>query len=515
MSLIILFQSSAAGGGFVPPTVTTDSVTGVTQNTALLAGTVSSDGGSVITARGFVVSRLSNPTLSDTVYTIEGTVGSFENLLYNLSSGSTYHVRAYATNSEGTSYGADIEFTTEQLQVKKHYIYRVYDNNVYTATWTKEVISEPRFKSTINGGPGELIIELGRNFDDFGEDDDVKLNNKVEMYCVDKDSPNGVLLYTGYISGYKPQIRGVSETVQIVVLGYVAEFQRIILRDGGGATTVTYNSYDPANILKDVIDKYRALGGSIRYTPSSIQATNTTVSYTFNTNTVKEAVDKIIELCPEGWFWRVDADGIIYLSNKNIEADHIFSLGLEVENLDTFRRLEDITNRIFFVGAGDPALFRLYENTGSDDAYGPYEKKVVDQRVSVVGTAQTISNREINTKKDPEIRSTFTIIDNNGPRNNGYNIESVKPGQTLKVNNLRANVQTITLWDVALWDVDVWDQTIATSAADVVQILSVNYTPDSIVIEASSRLPQIAKRIEDIQRNLEVTQMIANPSSPS
>jgi hypothetical protein len=401
------------------------------------------------------------------------------------------------------------------VPIFKHFFYRIYSQGAYVTTWSKEVISTPKFKSTINGGAGEVIIELARTFDDFGEDVDVKLNNKVELWVVDKDSPNGLLLYSGYISGYRPIIQETNERVEVTVLGYIAEFQRYILRDGSGNTTLTYSSYDPSNILKDVIDKYRALGGSIRYIADSIQLTGTTVSYTFNTNTVKEALDKIIELCPVGWYWRVDPNGVIYLAEENDDADHTFTLGLNVENLETFRRVEDLVNGVFFVGAGNPALFKLYENSGSRDTYGRYERKIIDQRVSLAATASVISNREIDTKKDPEIRSRFTIIDNNGPRSRGYNIESIKPGQTLKVKNLKAGIRTVSYWDIAIWDEDVWDQTLTTSAADVIQILSVEYSPDSVEIEASSRLPQIAKRIEDVQRNLENTQVVNNPTVPS
>jgi len=401
------------------------------------------------------------------------------------------------------------------LPVEKYFYYKIYDQNIYVTTWTDEVITEPSFRQTINGGVGELNITLVRPFDDFGEDVDVKLNNRVECYVVDKDEPSGLLLYSGYISGYKPVISKESERVEITVLSYVTELQRMILTDASGNTTLTYNSYDPSNILRDVIDKYRARGGSLSYTPTSIKNTNTLASYTFQANTVKECFDKIIELAPVGWFWRVDSDGKVYFSNKNLAADHAFTLGLDVENLETFRRVEDLVNRILFVGAGSPALFRKYENTGSQASYGLYEEKIVDQRVSVVASAALISNREIDTKKDPEIRSLFTIIDNNGPRNRGYDIESVKPGQTLKVNGLRASTRTVSLWDVAFWDTDVWDQTLTTSAADVIQIQSVDYTPDSINIQASSRLPQIAKRIEDVQRNLEVTQSTEVPTAPS
>lgn len=409
---------------------------------------------------------------------------------------------------------ADISFTT-LTPILKHYYYKVYDSGTYVATWTKEVISEPIFRTNINGGAGELKIQLARPFDDFGEDEDVKLNNKVELYCVDNDNPNGLLLYSGFIVGYEPTINEASETLNITLFSYVAQLQRMILRDGSGNTTLAYNSYDPAVILRDVIDKLRAQGCELTYTNLTIPLTNTEVSYTFNANSGKECFDKVIELCPVGWFWRVDPNNVVYLQSMNIFADHEFTLGLEVEKLKTYRRVEDLVNQVLFIGGGSPALYRKYNNTSSIGTYGLYEKKIVDQRVTVVATASTIANREINTKKDPEIRSTFDIIDNNGPSGRGYDIETVQVGETLKVNGLTAGTRTVTYWDQALWDTDVWDQTLSTSAADVIQIISVQYAPDFIRIEASSRLPQIAKRIEDIQRNLEVTQSIENPSAPT
>lgn len=395
----------------------------------------------------------------------------------------------------------------------KNYFYKVYEGSTHVGTWTKEVISEPKFRSTINGGPGELRIILARPFDDFGEDVDVTLNNKVECYVVDKDSPNGTLMYSGYISGYKPVIDKVSETVEVTVLGFVGELGHMILRDSAGNTTLTYNSYDPSQILTDVLEKYIALGGRLRYSASSVALTNTVVSYTFNTNTIKECLDKIIELCPVGWYYKIDPNGLVYLQPRNILADHTFRLGIEVERLETFRRIEDLVNRVLFTGGG--SLFNKYENTASQLAYGLYEDRLVDQRVTVGATAETISQRIIDNRKDPEIRSKFTIIDNNGRSTRGYNIESIKVGQTLKIKNLNTGTATTSKWDQSMWDVNVWDQTLATSAADVIQILSIEYTADSVVLEASSRLPQIAKRIEDVNRNLELTQTVDNPAAPS
>jgi hypothetical protein len=66
-----------------------------------------------------------------------------------------------------------------------------------------------------------------------------------------------------------------------------------------------------------------------------------------------------------------------------------------------------------------------------------------------------------------------------------------------------------------MWDEDVWDQTLSYAAADNIQIQSVEYHPDYVVIEASSRLPDISKRVEDVYRNIEETQTLTTPGTPT
>ena len=97
------------------PTVTTATVTNITQTTAISGGTVTSDGGAAVTARGVCWSTSPNPTIAGS-YTIDGTgTGTFESYLTNLTGATYYYVRAYATNSVGTSYGNELTFTTLTL----------------------------------------------------------------------------------------------------------------------------------------------------------------------------------------------------------------------------------------------------------------------------------------------------------------------------------------------------------------------------------------------------------------
>jgi len=57
-----------------------------------------------------------NPTVSGSHTTDGSGTGSYSSSLPGLSSSTTDHVRAYATNSSGTDYGADIPFTTTGSQ---------------------------------------------------------------------------------------------------------------------------------------------------------------------------------------------------------------------------------------------------------------------------------------------------------------------------------------------------------------------------------------------------------------
>lgn len=94
------------------PTVTTSEITSISNNTATSGGNITSDGGDSITARGVCWNTTGNPTISDST-TSDGTgTGSFTSTLTGLTPGTTYYVRAYATNSMGTAYGEELTFAT-------------------------------------------------------------------------------------------------------------------------------------------------------------------------------------------------------------------------------------------------------------------------------------------------------------------------------------------------------------------------------------------------------------------
>ena len=94
------------------PVVSTTEVTGITSTSAVSGGEVTSDGGAAVSERGVCWGTSASPTTSGS-HTRAGTgTGSFSCSITGLSPETNYHVRAYAINEQGTSYGEDLSFAT-------------------------------------------------------------------------------------------------------------------------------------------------------------------------------------------------------------------------------------------------------------------------------------------------------------------------------------------------------------------------------------------------------------------
>ena len=93
------------------PDVVTNQVTDITTTTATVGGEIVSDGGSAITECG-VCYKTGNEDW--TCVNLTATNNAFSTTLTDLTSNTSYTVRAYATNEGGTGYGVEVTFTTEE-----------------------------------------------------------------------------------------------------------------------------------------------------------------------------------------------------------------------------------------------------------------------------------------------------------------------------------------------------------------------------------------------------------------
>ena len=126
------------------PTVLTGSVTNIGATTATGSGNVTSDGGATVTERGVCWSTGHNPTINGS-HDSNGTgTGNYTVNMAGLTPNTTYYVRAYAKNSQGTAYGEEVNFTTEDISKP---VVTTLDVNTFTAT-----TATGRGKVTSDGG---------------------------------------------------------------------------------------------------------------------------------------------------------------------------------------------------------------------------------------------------------------------------------------------------------------------------------------------------------------------------
>jgi hypothetical protein len=141
-------------GPVVPTLAATTAMSKITHATASSGGNVTDSGDATITARGVCWNTSTNPTTANSKTTDAGTTGSYTSAITGLTPATTYHAKAYATNSIGTSYGAEVDFTTDTLAD--------ISDAVFTVTEATTPVVSSLSDSTVYAG--ETITITGTSF---------------------------------------------------------------------------------------------------------------------------------------------------------------------------------------------------------------------------------------------------------------------------------------------------------------------------------------------------------------
>lgn len=260
---------------------------------------------------------------------------------------------------------------------------------------------------------------------------------------------------------------------------------RILSATGGVGNQ--YFSTDPSDIFKSLITNFNALGGIPAYSASSVEQSNTLVSYTFKFNTYLEGVKKVIELAPANWWWSVDpGTNLISFKSLGQTPNHTFVLGTHIQDLELTYSLEQLINTVYFSGGdtgGGVNLLVTSIDATSVGLYGAWLDKPVDNRVTNLTTGQILADNEVAQFKDPRFATTITIL------STSYNTSSIKVGQIVGFANTNSLVDSL-----------------------VLQVMARRYNPASVELTLAILPPTQSKRIEDIKRNLGQEQTVNNPA---
>ena len=126
--------------------ITTNAVSDITATSAKSGGAISSDGGALIISSGVCWSLTVEPTTYNPKTSDLAVAGNFSSNITNLEGGKTYYIRAYATNSAGTSYGNQISFKTLTLPPQKITGIKILPGN-YNMTISWDPVSNKQYKS--------------------------------------------------------------------------------------------------------------------------------------------------------------------------------------------------------------------------------------------------------------------------------------------------------------------------------------------------------------------------------
>lgn len=173
------------------PQLTTAPIGALAHSSATSGGTITSTGLGDIITRGLVWSTLSNPTIVLATKTTDGSgMGSFTSTITGLTPETTYYVRAYATNSFGTIYGAEVSFTTLLTTV-----------TIGTQTWMQKNLYVTTYRN------GDIIPEV--------QDATVWANYTTGAWCHYNNDPANDAIYGKLYNWY-----AVNDPRGLAIAGY-------------------------------------------------------------------------------------------------------------------------------------------------------------------------------------------------------------------------------------------------------------------------------------------------------
>ena len=114
-------------------------------------GNITDDGGSTITAYGFCWSTSPYPSVTGS-HSVDGAgTGPFSRIITNLRASTTYYVRAYATNCNGTAYGNQLSYTTSTGELPSVYVWSITTSDYSSATLICKVYGDGGLDVTARG----------------------------------------------------------------------------------------------------------------------------------------------------------------------------------------------------------------------------------------------------------------------------------------------------------------------------------------------------------------------------
>lgn len=262
-----------------------------------------------------------------------------------------------------------------------------------------------------------------------------------------------------------------------------------VIKSGEPTTTINYANSDPVTeTMNNILLDYNGRGGVVKQ--RDFQATGLSLSYLFNMATVYDALTKVIELSPTGYYFTVDlGTAELDILNTSETADFTVVRGRDVHSLDITLSIENVKNSILFTG-GEVSegvnLFKQYNHFNSAARYGLRTSTKSDNRVTDTTTADAIGIKELREFADERQQTSVVVLDER------IDITKLVPGKTVGFRNFGNFIDSL-----------------------VLQIVRREYSIGSVKLTLGHLPIRLSDELERINRELLNEQTLNNPDQPS
>lgn len=262
-----------------------------------------------------------------------------------------------------------------------------------------------------------------------------------------------------------------------------------VTKSGVPTTTATYTTDDPVTeMMAGILTDYNNRGGRIRQ--RTFVATLLSLTYTFVVATIFDALKKILELAPQGYYAYIDLGlAVMDIKPMSSTADFTVVRGKDINQLTIAMSIEQVKNYLLLSGgetAPNVNLYRDYQDTASTTNYGIRTVTKSDNRITLAATADAIGDSFIQENSGETQETSVTVL------GEMMDITKLTPGVTIGFRNFGSFVDDM-----------------------ILQVVRRDFTPEAVTLTLG-RLPMTqSAEVQNIQRQLILQQTINNPAQPS
>lgn len=284
---------------------------------------------------------------------------------------------------------------------------------------TKLLLSEISFSENINGWQGELVLEINKPITDttYTFWDIVQINKYRENLLPDI-SPT---IYTGYVSKIgRIQSNQNKQIIELTLLwmGSLLSWESL---------SFTFNwVLNTGDAIKEIIDGFVwSNPNTLLYTDTSIADWSALAIWTVEGSRL-DCIKRICEMSNMKFY--IDADRIVNVFPKPSTPSHYLTNNKNIESIEIYEDTEWIINKVNVYNTWVlPYLESHYEDSPSIATFG---KKEITTNVMIGGqdALDVYAENYVNERKDSKKESKVVV-------NRNYPIETLKPGDTIKIRN--------------------------------------------------------------------------------